>query len=105
MQDLVALPGWHVVRARGVPAPALFVTGGLSMYFGAALAVVLFAQLSLASVGWLRIMGAAVVLGVWRRPWRTAWRCRTLSLAGAFGVVTGVMNIAFYEALARLPLG
>ncbi|GAB3877238.1 EamA family transporter [Kibdelosporangium lantanae] len=88
-----------------MPAPALFVTGGLSMYFGAALAVVLFTQLSPASVGWLRIMGAAVVLVLWRRPWRIAWRRPTFLLASAFGVVTGVMNIAFYEAIARLPLG
>ncbi|TCO52520.1 inner membrane transporter RhtA [Actinocrispum wychmicini] len=83
----------------------LFVIGGLSMYLGAALAVVLFAQLSPASVAWLRIMGAAVVFVAWRRPWRTAWRRRTLVLAGAFGLVTGVMNIAFYEAIGHLPLG
>jgi inner membrane transporter RhtA len=94
-----------VVSARRVPTWALFVTGGLSMYFGAALAVVLFTQLSPASVGWLRIMGAAVVLTLWRRPWRIAWRRRTFLLATAFSVVTGVMNIAFYEAIARLPLG
>jgi inner membrane transporter RhtA len=45
------------------------------------------------------------VFVVWRRPWRITWRRRTLVLAAAFGLVTGVMNIAFYEAIAHLPLG
>ena len=50
----------------GPPAPLLFVVGGVSMYVGAALAVGLFAQASPAGVAWLRLAGAAVVLGVWR---------------------------------------
>jgi inner membrane transporter RhtA len=44
----------RVVKA---PAPLLFLAGGLSMYFGAALAVVLFAQVGPSSVAWLRMMG------------------------------------------------
>src|SRR3954451_19201280 len=50
----------------GPPAPLLFVVGGVSMYVGAALAVGLFAQASPAGVAWLRLAGAAVVLGAWR---------------------------------------
>jgi inner membrane transporter RhtA len=101
------------------------------MYVGAALAVGLFAQASPAGVAWLRLAGAAVVLGAWRlvaaaverRRDRGADRSSTLAagrasrirwnrwttqrivLAGAFGIVTGGMNIVFYEAIARLPLG
>ncbi len=90
---------------RGVPAPLLFAVGGCSMYLGAALAVVLFDQVSPAGVAWLRMLVAALVLLAWRHPDRTAWRGRRLLLAGCFGLVTGVMNIAFYEAIARLPLG
>ena len=115
----------------GPPAPLLFVVGGVSMYAGAALAVGLFAQASPAGVAWLRLAGAAVVLGAWRivsalierrrarradrgsgsgagrtiRAGRTGWTARRVVLAGAFGVVTGGMNIVFYEAIARLPLG
>lgn len=106
----------------GPPAPLLFVVGGVSMYAGAALAVGLFAQASPAGVAWLRLAGAAVVLGAWRivsalierRRARgavrtngcpTRWTARRVVLAGAFGVVTGGMNIVFYEAIARLPLG
>lgn len=93
------------VRHPGVPAPLLFVIGGTSMYGGAALAVLLFDRLGPASVAWLRMLVAAVVLLLWRRPGRAAWRGGRLALAGCFGLVTGLMNLAFYEAIARLPLG
>ena len=75
------------------------------MYLGASLAVGLFQLVNPATVAWLRLVGAAVVLVVWRRPERAAWGGRRLLLAGGFGLVTAVMNIAFYEAIARLPLG
>ncbi|MDQ3825846.1 MAG: EamA family transporter, partial [Actinomycetota bacterium] len=90
---------------RGVPAPLLFVAGGCSMYLGAALAVGLFELLSPAGVAWLRMLVAALVLLAWRRPGRAAWRGRRLIISGSFGLVTGLMNVAFYEAIARLPLG
>jgi inner membrane transporter RhtA len=88
-----------------VPAPFLFVVGGLSMYVGAALAVGLFDRLSPAAVAVLRILGAAVVLLAWRRPGRAAWRGARLGRAVAFGLATALMNLTFYEAIARLPLG
>lgn len=94
-----------VIRATRFPMPLLFVTGGLSMYFGAAVAVWLFDELSPAAVVWLRQLGAAVVLLAWRRPGRAAWRGKVFWLAALFGMVTAVMNLAFYEAIARLPLG
>ncbi|HVL84724.1 MAG TPA: EamA family transporter [Pseudonocardia sp.] len=92
------------VRGR-FPAPVLFVLGGVSMYVGAALAVGLFDRLSPAAVAVLRLVGAAVVLLAWRRPPAAAWRGVRLRGAAAFGLATGLMNVAFYEAVARLPLG
>jgi inner membrane transporter RhtA len=91
--------------ATRVPAPVLFVVGAVSMYVGAALAVALFALLPPTAVAVLRILGAALVLLVWRRPPRSAWRGPRLWRAAAFGLATALMNIAFYEAIARLPLG
>ncbi len=88
-----------------VPAPALFVIGALSMYVGAALAVGLFGRVAPASVAVLRILGAAAVLLAWRRPSSAAWRGPRVRRAVAFGLATAGMNIAFYEAIARLPLG
>ena len=88
-----------------IPAPLLFVIGGVSMYVGAALAVGLFDRLTPSAVALLRIIGAAVVLLAWRRPGRAAWRGSRLARAAAFGFATALMNLAFYEAIARLPLG
>lgn len=93
------------VAVERVPAPALFVLGGLSMYVGAALAVGLFDVLSPTAVALLRLLGAAAVLLAWRRPGRAAWRGSRLARATAFGLATALMNLAFYEAIARLPLG
>jgi len=88
-----------------VPAPALFVVSGLTQYLGAALAVGLFAVLAPATVAWLRVAVAAAVLLAWRRPWRARWGRRDLFGAAAFGVVLAAMNVAFYIAIERLPLG
>ena len=54
-----------------------------------------------------RIASAALIFAVWRRPWRLVGvlgpqACRTLVL---LGVVLGVMNSVFYEAIDRFPLG
>jgi inner membrane transporter RhtA len=92
------------VRNR-VPAPALFVVGALSMYVGAALAVGLFTRLSPSAVAMLRMIGAAAVLLAWRRPARSAWRGPRSGQAVALGLATALMNVTFYEAIARLPLG
>jgi inner membrane transporter RhtA len=88
-----------------VPAPVVFLFGAVSMYAGAAIAVLLFDELAPATVAWLRLLAASVVLLAWRRPPLAAWRGRRLLLAGLFGLATALMNVAFYEAIARLPLG
>ena len=92
------------VRNR-VPAPALFVVGALSMYVGAALAVGLFTRLSPSAVAMLRMIGAAALLLAWRRPARSAWHGPRFRQAVALGLATALMNVTFYEAIARLPLG
>ncbi len=58
-------------------------------------------------VAWLRIASAAVVFAVWKRPWRSF---RQLSVSDrravlALGVVLASMNVCFYLAISRLPLG
>jgi len=89
----------------GVPAPVLFVVSGLTLYAGAAVAVGLFDRLGAPTVGWWRIVLAAVVLLAWRRPWRRRWSGPDLGWAALFGVVLAAMNVVFYVALEHLPLG
>ena len=90
-----------------VPPQAYFVVSAIFHYLGPAFAVLLFAQVGVLGVAWLRIASAAAVFAVWRRPWRlfgkSSWTQRRLLLA--LGVVLGLMNAAFYLAIARLPLG
>jgi inner membrane transporter RhtA len=88
-----------------LPAQSLFVLGGVSQYVGAALAVLLFASVPAAGVAWLRVVAAAAVLVAWRRPWRTRWTRPRLRLVSAFGLVLALMNLCFYLAIDRLPLG
>ncbi|MGA9870225.1 MAG: EamA family transporter [Rhodococcus sp. (in: high G+C Gram-positive bacteria)] len=90
--------------------PALFVVGGLTQYVGAAIGVFLFDTLDPAAVAWLRALGAAGVLLAWRRPWRRRtgadrWTRRRITIATLFGLATVGMNVVFYEAIARIPLG
>ncbi len=91
--------------ADRVPPQALFVLGAISQYIGSAVAVLLFASVPAAGLSWLRAASAAVALVAWRRPWRTRWTGRRLLLVGAFGAALCCMNLAFYLAIDRLPLG
>ena len=91
------LPGWSV--------PVVFVTGAASQYLGAAIGVFLFSTTQPATVAWLRAAAGALVLVAWRRPWRMPLTRRRVVIATVFGLITVGMNIAFYEALARIPLG
>ncbi|MEA2195043.1 MAG: inner rane transporter RhtA [Solirubrobacteraceae bacterium] len=93
------------VVADRLPPQALFVLGAISQYVGAALAVLLFASVPAAGVAWLRVVAAAAVLVAWRRPWQTRWTAARLRLTAAFGIALALMNLAFYLAIDRLPLG
>lgn len=100
-----AVPDGAPSFADRVPAPALFLGAGVSMYYGAALAVGLFATASAVSVGWARLVVAAVVLVALARPWQLTWTRRSLGVAALFGILLGGMNLLFYVAIDHLPLG
>ncbi|EFU80716.1 EamA family transporter [Mobiluncus curtisii] len=91
---------------KPVPAPLIFFTEGFIQYLGAGVAVTLFALMGPLTVAWLRTVFAAVLMLVWRRP----WGARALTPGGyvwscLFGTALVCMNMTFYEAIARLPLG
>jgi inner membrane transporter RhtA len=92
---------------QAIPPHAYFLVSAVFHYLGPAFAVLLFSQVNVLGVAWLRIAGAAVVFAVWRRPWEVL-REGTLAqrrLLITLGVVLGLMNSCFYLAIARLPLG
>jgi inner membrane transporter RhtA len=98
-------PAAPLSLARRVPPQSLFVAGAIVQYAGSSLAVLLFASVPAAGVAWLRVVAAAAALLAWRRPWRSTWTPRRLALVAAFGLSVGLMNLVFYEAIDRLPLG
>ena len=88
-----------------VPPVGLVLGGVFSVQFGAALAATLFDDLGAAGVSLLRLaLAALVLLAVWR-PRPSAHAAADLRLAAIFGLALGAMNLTFYEALDRIPLG
>ncbi|SMO45276.1 inner membrane transporter RhtA [Geodermatophilus aquaeductus] len=90
-----------------MPPHAWFVVSAVFHYLGPAFAVLLFARVDVLGVAWLRIASAALVLALWRRPWRV-WGTLdrgTRRLLLGWGAVLAVMNSCFYLAIDRLPLG
>jgi inner membrane transporter RhtA len=93
--------------ADRVPPHAFFVGSAIFHYLGPSFAVLLFARVPVAGVAWLRIVSAALVFAVWRRPWRAflaAARPAQWTML-ALGGVFAAMNYCFYRAIAELPLG
>ena len=92
---------------QAVPPHAFFLVSAVFHYLGPAFAVLLFSSVSVLGVAWLRIAAAAAVFTAWRRPWRAF---RSASRGGrvllvSLGLVLGLMNVCFYLAIARIPLG
>jgi inner membrane transporter RhtA len=72
---------------------------------GAAIAKTLFDDLGPAATAFLRVALAAVLLVVIWRPRLAGHARRDLAVAAAFGLTLSAMNLTFYEAIARIPLG
>jgi inner membrane transporter RhtA len=92
--------------ARRLPPTSFFLVSAVFHYLGPSLAVLLFAHVAALGVAWLRIVSAAVVFAVWRRPWRMVRSMgrADVALLIALGVVLAAMNAVFYLAVDRLPL-
>jgi inner membrane transporter RhtA len=92
------------VLARA-PSAGLMVSAIASVQFGSAIAATLFARVGPSGAVLLRLVSASVVLvALWRPRVRGRTR-RELALAFAFGLVLAGMNLSFYVALRRIPLG
>lgn len=94
------------VQSR-LPPHAYFAVSAVFHYLGPAFAVLLFAQIDVLGVAWLRIAVAAVIFSLWRRPWKVfgSLEVATRRLIVVWGAVLALMNSCFYLAIDRLPLG
>ncbi|GLF97252.1 EamA family transporter [Streptomyces yaizuensis] len=83
----------------------LVVAGALSVQFGAAVAVLLMPRAGAFGVVTLRLVLAALVLLVICRPRLRGHSRADWSTVVGFGAAMGGMNILFYQAVDRIPLG
>lgn len=82
------------------------VGGGVcSVQFGSAIAATLFHRTGASGAVLLRLVSASVVLLLLWRPRVQVHGRSALLLAAAFGGVLAGMNLSFYAALHRIPLG
>ncbi len=107
-------------RPGGFSPEAIFVLSGISQNIGSILAKSIFGEVEPATVAWIRVSFAAIVLLAltWRQWW--PWRARTtgttttanrrwtradFAASAVFGVSIALMNLFFYLAIDRLELG
>jgi inner membrane transporter RhtA len=94
-----------MVRADRIPPTLLVLVGVASVQFGAAFAKSLFDEVGPGGMVFLRVLFASLVLMAILRPAlrgrsRADWRLILL-----FGFALAAMNLSFYMALDRIPLG
>ncbi|MFE7806288.1 DMT family transporter [Streptomyces sp. NPDC057430] len=92
-------------RAARLGPVALVVAGGLSVQFGSAVAVLLMPRAGALGVVTLRLVLAAAVLLIVCRPKVRGYRRADWGTVVAFGTAMAGMNILFYQAADRIPLG
>src|SRR6266508_4322302 len=113
-QTISAVRGRAGGRARlgtavaTAPPQLYFVVSAVFHYLGPAFAVLLFARVDVLGVAWLRIASAAVVLALWRRPWRGLARLdrdarRTLLALGTVLAVEFLPVVVLAALGARTP--
>ena len=94
-----------MIRADRIPPTLLVLAAVSSVQLGGAFAKTLFDEIGPGGTAFLRVLFAALILAALWRPAvrglsRAEWR-----LALAYGFVLVAMNLTFYEALDRIPLG
>jgi len=76
-----------------------------SVQFGSAFAKGIFDEVGASGTVFLRVLSAAIVLALIWRPRLHGHSRRDLVVAVLFGISLAGMNLAFYSALDRIPLG
>ncbi len=92
-------------RSRSIPAPLLVLGAILSVQIGAAVAAGLIRDLGPLVTVTIRLDVAALVLLLIARPSLRGRSRRDWGVMALLGLSLVVMNVTFYNAIARLPLG
>jgi inner membrane transporter RhtA len=90
---------------RRVPAPLLVLAAIVSVQFGGAMAATLIPLVGVFGSVTLRLTIAATVLLVIVRPRLRGRTTTDWLVVAAFGAILAMMNLFFYGALARIPIG
>lgn len=95
-----------IAKPEAAALPILGLLGAiLSVQVGAAFAKGLFPVLGAEGTTMLRLAIGALMLAAVLRPWKIMPTRRGLPWLAAYGVTVSVMNLLFYAALERIPLG
>ena len=92
----------HTARVNRIPLVGVSI---VSVQLGAAIASSLFGRVGAPGTVLLRQGIAAAVLVAIARPRVSGRTSRDWSMVCVFGLVLASMNVCFYEAVDRLPLG
>ncbi|MBC7661013.1 MAG: DMT family transporter [Chitinophagaceae bacterium] len=84
---------------------ALLIVGMVSIQFSATMAKHLFETVHPAVITMMRTSFAAVFMLAVMRPWREKMAEKAWRRVALYGATLGVMNLLFYLALRRIPLG
>jgi inner membrane transporter RhtA len=94
-----------MIWADRIP-PTLLVLGAVaSVQFGGAFAKTIFDEIGPGGTVFLRVFFAALILGALWRPALSGRSAADWRLVAAYGLTLVAMNLSFYEALDRIPLG
>jgi len=98
------------MSSRPTIAPLVLAVGALlismvSYQCGASLAKHLFPQVGAQGATAYRLGLSALMLLLWRRPWRRSGKQRNWRVLWGYGLAMGAMNLVFYMSLRTVPLG
>ena len=95
----------RAVTERLASAPVVLVIIAIaSVQLGSSLAKDLYSAAAPLTVAWLRLLGAAVVLGLITRPRLRARSASDWAWVVAYGLCLAGMNVTFYLAIERIPI-
>ena len=92
-------------KGLAVPAVLMVLLAIISFQTGAAIAKGIFPVLGALATSSLRIILSAIILIIFNRPNLRNLTAAQWKAVALYGLTLGAMNVIFYQAIARIPLG